>query len=70
MKCHEKRGLHENRKQARQMLIEKLDELYNGDMSVTAQRERLQEAKRTKAQQKQHKREAMKQAWREREGID
>lgn len=67
VKCHEERNLHRNREKARQMMIEKLDGLYNGDMSVSAQLKRLQEAKRSKAQQKSHKKEAMKKAWRERE---
>lgn len=70
VKCHEERSLHRNRERARQMLTDKLDELYNGEMSVAAQLRRLQEANRSKAQQKTQKREAMKKAWREREGID
>jgi protein subunit release factor B len=41
VKCHLSRLLDENRKLARIMLIEKLDELYNGEMSVKAQKERL-----------------------------
>jgi len=41
VKCHLSRLLDENRKLARLMLIEKLDELYNGEMSVKAQKERL-----------------------------
>lgn len=52
------------------MMVDKLDELYNGEMSVAAQLRRLQEAKKLKAQQKSQKREAMKKAWQEREGID
>lgn len=52
------------------MMIGKLDELYNGGMSVSAQLKRLEEAKKSKARQKSHKMEAMKKAWREREGID
>lgn len=51
-------------------MISKLDEHYNGDMSVSAQLKRIKEVKSSKAQQKSQKREAMKKAWREREGID
>lgn len=51
-------------------MINKLDDHYNGDMSVSAQLRRIQEIKRSKAQQKSQKREAMKKAWEEREGID
>lgn len=70
VKCQEERNLHKNREKARQMMISKLDEHYNGDMSVSAQLKRIKEVKSSKAQQKSQKREAMKKAWREREGID
>lgn len=70
VKCHEERSLHRNREKARKMMISKLDEHFNCDMSVSAQLRRLEEAKRSKAQQKSQKREAMKKAWREREGIE
>ncbi|MPC72621.1 hypothetical protein E2C01_066933 [Portunus trituberculatus] len=49
------------------MMISKLDEHYNGDMSVSAQLKRIQETKKLKAQQKSEKRRAMKKAWQERE---
>lgn len=51
-------------------MISKLDEHYNGDMSVSAQLKRIQETKKLKAQQKSQKRQAMKKAWQEREGLD
>ena len=51
-------------------MINKLDEHYNGSMSVLAQLKTIQNTKKSKAQQKSHKREAMKKAWLEREGID
>lgn len=51
-------------------MISKLDDYYNGKMSVSAQLKRLENVKRTKAQQKYVKREEMKKAWREREGIE
>ncbi|KAK4298080.1 hypothetical protein Pmani_029554 [Petrolisthes manimaculis] len=70
VKCHEDRSLHRNRTTARKLLISKLDDYYNGEMSVSSQLKKLANAKRTKAQQKHTKREEMKRAWREREGLD
>jgi len=43
VKCHEARELHQNRKLARKLLIEKLDHHFNGDMSVAAQKKRLEQ---------------------------
>lgn len=70
IKCQDERNLHKNREKARQMMISKLDEHYNGEMSVSAQLKRIQERKKLKAQQKSQKRKTMKKAWQEREGID
>ncbi|XP_045109133.1 mitochondrial translation release factor in rescue-like, partial [Portunus trituberculatus] len=70
IKCQDERNLYKNREKARRMMISKLDEHYNGDMSVSAQLKRIQETKKLKAQQKSEKRRAMKKAWQEREGID
>lgn len=70
VKCQDERSLHKNREKARQIMISKLDEHYNGDMSVSAQLKRIQETKNSKAQQKSQKRKAMKKAWQEREGLD
>ncbi|ODN02884.1 putative peptide chain release factor C12orf65, mitochondrial [Orchesella cincta] len=41
LKCHLARELNQNRKLARQMMIEKLDEHFNGDESIAAQKKRL-----------------------------
>jgi len=41
VKCHTARELDQNRKNARKMLIEKLDDHYNGEMSIRAQMERI-----------------------------
>jgi len=43
VKCHESRELHKNRQLARKLLIEKLDTHFNGDMSVAAQKKRLEQ---------------------------
>ncbi|XP_047494587.1 peptide chain release factor 1-like [Penaeus chinensis] len=70
VKCHEDRSLHKNRTTARKMMIEKLDQHFNGDMSVAAQLKRIQNEKQTKAQQKAKKKQMIKKAWKEREGLN
>lgn len=55
VRCHESRLLHENRKLARKMLLEKLDEHLNGDMSVTAQKFQIKQEKRRKLDRKNEK---------------
>ncbi|CAL1288306.1 unnamed protein product [Larinioides sclopetarius] len=45
VKCHESRLLQENQKIARERLLSKLDEHYNGDMSVAAQKKRIEKKK-------------------------
>nr|XP_045612557.1 mitochondrial translation release factor in rescue-like [Procambarus clarkii] len=70
VKCHEDRSLQRNRVKARQLMITKLDNHFNGEMSVDSQLRRIQELKNSKVHKKSLKREMMKKAWREREGID
>ena len=41
VKVHQSRSLEENRKIARQLMAQKLDNLYNGDESVDSQKKRL-----------------------------
>lgn len=41
VKVHQSRSLHQNRKIARELLISKLDNLYNGEQSVENQKRRL-----------------------------
>lgn len=52
VKCHESRLQHQNRALARKMLIEKLDEHYNGEMSVKGQKEALKKKRKLKMEQK------------------
>lgn len=60
VKCHESRSLESNRKQARKLLLTKLDNHLNGDQSVAAQKKRIDlewkakndEAARLKREQK------------------
>ncbi|XP_053647205.1 peptide chain release factor 1 [Cherax quadricarinatus] len=70
VKCHEQRSLQRNRVRARQLMINKLDIHFNGEMSVEAQHKRIQDVKNSKALKKSLKRESMKKAWKEREGIE
>ncbi|XP_072944136.1 mitochondrial translation release factor in rescue [Epargyreus clarus] len=69
VKCHLSRCQDENRKMAREMLIEKLDEALNGDDSVAAQKRRQEETKYKKAEYKKKKRAKLKEEWRKREGL-
>lgn len=55
VKCHLSRELDKNRQQARKMMIVKLDDYYNGDLSVNAQRERLFMKKSQSSDQKARK---------------
>lgn len=55
VRCHEARMLHENRKLARKMMLEKLDEHLNGDMSVAAQKLQIKTEKRRKLDRKNEK---------------
>lgn len=41
VKCHEQRSLEQNRRRAREIMVQKLDNLYNGEDSVTAQKTRI-----------------------------
>lgn len=70
VKVHQSRLQDENRKLARELLVEKLDIHLNGEHSLQAQRKLLQEQKRRKEEQRRNKREQLKKLWREREGIN
>lgn len=65
VKCHQQRSLIQNRQIARQMLIDKLDDIYNGDESVRAQKEKIEGDKKTKRKQKSKKNANLKQIWKE-----
>lgn len=70
IKCHLSRSLEDNRKTARQLLIDRLDEHFNGEDSVAAQKKRIETKKGTEANRKRRKLEEMKQKWKERENIE
>ncbi|MCL4141567.1 UNVERIFIED_CONTAM: hypothetical protein GTU68_026278 [Idotea baltica] len=67
VKSHEFRSLENNRKRARELLIDKLDELYNGEESVQSQMKQRREQKSLKADQKRKKKELMKKEWKEKQ---
>lgn len=69
VKCHNTRWLDENRKTAREMLITKLDNIANGEMSVENQLKRLQEKKMNRNEQKKRKLRELKEKWKEKENM-
>uniref|UniRef100_A0A182IVG9 Uncharacterized protein n=2 Tax=Anopheles atroparvus TaxID=41427 RepID=A0A182IVG9_ANOAO len=67
VQCHTTRSLFENRREARKILIAKLDQLYNGEQSVAAQQQRIEQKKQTESARRKQKLQAKKKAWKERE---
>lgn len=70
IKCHEFREAEKNRILARQKLVEKLDELINGEDSIGNQIKRLEAKKRTANEAKKGKLRELKKEFKKREGID
>ncbi len=70
VKCHQTRSLARNRELAREILIQKLDHLINGDMSVEAQKKRLLEKKSRESSRRSEKLSELKEQWKQREGIE
>lgn len=70
VKCHLSRSQDDNRKMARDMIINKLDIMYNGEQSVAAQKKRIAENKFRKSEYKKKKLAKLKTEWKEREGIE
>ncbi|KAB0794933.1 hypothetical protein PPYR_11772 [Photinus pyralis] len=69
VKCHETRSLEENRKKARALLVDKLDNLVNGIDSVEAQRKRYEDKKGKDKKRKQVKLSLLKAEWKKRENL-
>jgi protein subunit release factor B len=55
LKCHKSRLLQENRKIARNMMLNKLDDFYNGEMSVSAQKKKQEKLNLISKQKKNEK---------------
>jgi peptide chain release factor len=69
LKVHSSRLLDTNRKLAREMLIEKIDQLINGEESVASQKKRIEESKSIKTNAKGRKLRELKAAWKEKESA-
>lgn len=67
IKCHESRCVEDNRKLAREKLVEKLDVIENGDKSVEAQKKAIVVKKNAQKEWKRKKLESLKKDWIERE---
>lgn len=65
IKCHIHRQVTKNQKEARQILISKLDQLYNQEMSVESQLRSMENEKSTKQNQKRRKLQELKERWKE-----
>lgn len=70
VKCHEHRSVLQNRKSARNILLNKLDNFYNADNSVEAQQKYIDSLKIKEKNRKQRKLFDMKNQWKKNEGID
>ena len=70
MKCHESRSLEANRRQARQLLAERLDRELNGDQAVAAQRERHEQRRHLRDQQQRRRRRSRKDQWRQQRAAE
>lgn len=70
VKCHAQRMASSNRKEARRLLIERLDAHFNGEFSVANQTKQLEMKKSTTNTWKRKKVDEMKKKWKERENID
>jgi len=70
IKCHQSRSLHKNRELAKEMLIVRLDNLVNGDLSVEAQKQKLLDKKSKERSGRAEKLKNLKEEWKQRENID
>lgn len=55
VRCHESRLQQQNSKMARKLLVEKVDDFINGEMSVRNQKIRIEKERKIKAEQKARK---------------
>lgn len=68
IKCHESRCVEDNRKLAREKLVNKLDVIENGDQSIEAQKKAIADKKSAHKEWKRKKLETLKKDWINREG--
>jgi len=69
VKCHQSRLQEENRKLARKILISRLDNLLNGELSVEAQEKAIKMKKSNEKSRRQKKLAELKAKWKEKEEL-
>ena len=69
VKCHQSRLQEDNRKLARKILITKLDNLLNGELSIEAQERAMEKKKSDEKTRRQRKLAELKAKWKEQEGL-
>lgn len=69
VKCHQSRLQKDNRKLARKILITKLDNFLNGELSIEAQERANENKKSDEKTRRQKKLAELKAKWREKEGL-
>lgn len=70
VKCHISRTVTDNQKEARKILINKLDVLINGDLSVESQKKTMLMKKNVEKYRRHKKISELKSKWKENEGKD
>lgn len=70
VKCHLTRSATQNRKEARRLMVARLDERINGEFSVENQLKQLNEKKSATTSWKRKRLDEMKKKWKERENED
>ena len=70
VKCHETRSQSKNKEIAKEMLINRLDLLINGEDAVANQEKKLLQKKTLEKQRRQKKKAELRAAFKEREGIE
>ena len=70
VKCHETRSATANQKRAREILVTKLDNLFNKENSVEAQKNAIDQRRRATSESRRTKLRAMKEQWKRRENLE
>lgn len=70
VKCHLTRSASQNRKEARRLMVARLDERFNGENSVENQLKQLDGKKSATTSWKRKRLDEMKKAWKDRENIE
>ncbi|PSN48735.1 hypothetical protein C0J52_08800 [Blattella germanica] len=70
VKCHNSRLQAENRRLARELMIQRLDSVLNKEHSIEAQKKDILERKRMKREQRKKEMAELKEKWKEVEGLN